>query len=389
MRKLFTYTKLIVPTEDKNKAISLIVNGNFSCLGSNVNENRELEIFLTKKQFNEIKNLLDDNKINVKAVELSGILKSVEKLKFRWGILIGILLSIIILTASSNFIWKIDIEGNCTLTDEEILSELQNAGLTLGTYIPKIDYDNLHNKILLNSEVLSWVSVNINGTLATVKVKEKQQIAEKKEPSYTNVVAKYDGYIASVMVKDGKKVVSTGDVVKKGDILISGVMNSQSQGVRYEHASGEVKAYINKEINIKLPFKETLKTYTGKIISKKSYKIYNFPLNFSIKYRNFDGFYDTIEKKEKLSLLGVSNIPVEMITTTYYEYFLEDVCYTKSQVTDRAFVELRKQIDLQLKDSELISKEISMHFDGDYFYLDCELYCLEDIAVEKEFFLTD
>ncbi|MBQ8147014.1 MAG: sporulation protein YqfD [Clostridia bacterium] len=389
MKKLFSYNKLIISSNDKNKAISLIVNGNFSCLESGVNENRELEILIPKKQIKEIRKLFDDYGISVKVVEIPGILKIAENLKHRWGILIGLLISVMILTVSSNFVWKIDIEGNHNVADEDILCELQNAGLTLGTFIPKIDYDNLHNKILLNSEELSWVSVNINGTIATVKVKEKEKIAEKKEPSYANIVAKYDGYIASVFVKNGKKIVSSGDIVKKGDVLISGVINSQSQGVRYESADGEVMAYINKEINIKLPFKETIKTYTGNVINKKCYKIYNFPLNFSIKYRNPDGFYDTIEKKENISLLGISDIPVEIITTTYYEYFLEDVCYTKSQIADSAFSELRKQMDIQLKDSELISKKINVHFDGDYFYLDCELYCLEDIAIEKEYFLTE
>lgn len=389
MKKLISRTKFTIQAKDKSKAMNLIVNENIACSDSKVNENRELEIFITGKQNKDIERLFVNNGIEAKIEEIPGMLKALDRLKHRWGIIIGAILSLIILIASSKFIWKIDVEGNHALSDSEIISELEKAGLSLGTYIPKIDYDSLHNKILLNSKMLSWVSVNINGTVATVKVKEKQRGEEQGAPVYTNVVAKSDGYIETVLVEDGKKMVSIGQVVKKGDILISGVINSQSQGVRYEHAKGQVLAYVNKDINIKVPFKETVKIYTGKIISNKSYKIYNFPLKFLIKYRNPDGFYDTIEKKEKLSLLGISNIPVEITTTTYYEYNFEDVCYTKSQATDKAFAELRKQMDIQLKDSELISKKVNMYFDGEYFYLDCELYCLEDIAVERAFFLTE
>ena len=389
MKHFLTRIRIIVSAKDKNKAINLIVNKNLSCLECNVKENRDLEIIFNARQLNKFKTLFKQYDVDARFEKIPGLISYVESIKHRWGIWIGVILATIVLVLSSNFVWKIDIAGNNIATDEEILKELENAGLTLGSYIPKIDYDIIHNRVLMNSEKLSWISVNIKGTVATVKVKEKQTNVENIGKSYTNVVAKYDGYISSVLVKEGERVVSIGDVVKKGDILISGVIDSQSQGVRYEHAQGEVKAYVNKEINIKLPFKTVVKKYTGKVKKKKSHKIYNFPLNFLNKYSNSDAFYDTIEKKEKLSVFGITDLPIEITTTTYYEYFLEEVSYTKAEITDLAFIELRRQIDIQLKNAELVSKKVSMRYDSECFYLDCELYCLEDIACEKEFFLTN
>lgn len=385
---LSTY-KITVTAKCKKLALNLLLYNSTSYKSSKINKENCLEIFVNKKQYKELKLIFENNQVDFNAEEICGILKPLEKLRLRFGLLTGCIIFLLTLFYSSKIVWKIEVEGNNNMTDEEIINELNSVGFALGTYIPKINYDELHNKILLNSKTLSWISINISGNVAKVKVSEKENVNENSPPLYTNVIAKSDGYIASIVVIEGKKEVTIGEVVKKGELLISGVINSQSQGVRYEHAQGEVKAYVNKEILVKIPFKSTKKVYTGNVYKEKYYKIYDFPLNFLIKYRNSGSFYDTIKKKEQLHIFGVSQIPIEITTNTKYEYTVEDVNYTVSEAVDIAFVELREQMDQQLKDSELISKTVETDYDSEYFYIRCKLYCLEDIAVEREFFIEE
>ena len=63
--------------------------------------------------------------------------------------------------------------------------------------------------------------------------------------------------------------------------------------------------------------------------------------------------------------------------------------YTVEEATELAYSELKSQLDIQLCHSELISKNTVVYNDDEYVYIDCYLYCLEDIALEQEFFLTD
>ena len=387
-KPLFSVYRVLISKEQKNVALSSVMENNLVCKSTRINESKELELIIKKKDKKAFEDIFKNLGINGKFEEIDGYLKPIECLRKRYGLIFGFIFLILLLQYSSRIVWKIEVNGLNNVDEQDVLNQLESAGLSLGTYVPGIDYDELHNKVLLNSKNLSWISVNIVGNVATVEVKEKINHSEQKEPLYTNIVAKSDGYIESIVVIDGKKTVKKGDVVKEGDILISGIINSQAEGVRYEQAKGEIKAYVRKNILIKIPFASTKKEYTGRKYTTKSYKIYNFPINFLSKYGNQALFYDTIEKKEKLSFLGISSIPVEIKTAVHYEYVMKDVRLTVAEAVDLAFSELRLELDAKLSGAELVSKETKTYRDSDAFYVECELYCLEDIAKEQEFFVT-
>ena len=89
-----------------------------------------------------------------------------------------------------------------------------------------------------------------------------------------------------------------------------------------------------------------------------------------------------------MTILGVANIPIEVVTTVYYEYKIEDITHTLQEASDLAYAELTSQLENALLNAELISKSLSTSYDDDYFYLNCKIYCLEDIAEEKEFYIS-
>ena len=388
MKRLFPFYQITVSSSDKKKVLNDILISSVPIENSKINENKELILTVKSKYIGRFKQILSENGSDAKIVKNNGYIEIFSGLKGRLGLLIGFIFLLFALYFSSKIIWKIDISGNTNISDEEIINELAKSGLTLGTYIPNIDYATLHNKVLLSCDKLSWISVNITGNIASVVVKENVNIKPEKEPQYSNVIASSDGYIAEIKVINGEKVVSVGDVVKKGDILISGVIDSQSEGIRYEHASGEIYAYVNKTIKIEIPYESVKKVYTGKKYTEKSYKLYNFPIKFSSKYRNQSILYDKIIKKESLSLLGISDLPIEVISTTYYEYIEEPIVLSTQEAVDKAFVELRNSIDVILKNAELVSKKVETSYDENGFYIQCQLYCIENIAKEQEFYVT-
>ena len=289
---------------------------------------------------------------------------------------------------SSKFLWRINIDGNYSISDGEIMNILYESGLYEGVYVPQLDYNKIHNQFLLKTDKISWISINIDGNVANVKVKERMSEEIKSSATYANVVAKQDGQISMVTVYDGIKTVNIYDVVKKGDMLISGVMSSSSQGVRYVHADGIVNAYVTKNITIRIPMRQQIKVYTGNIHTELDLKVFIKKINIFKKYRNSYTLCDKIETSERISLFGVCPLPISINKTKYLEYNFENVTYTQREAKDLALKELKIEMDSQLKDAELISKSINHYCDFEYYYIECELYCIENIAEIVEFEVT-
>ncbi|MGM9646241.1 MAG: sporulation protein YqfD [Eubacteriales bacterium] len=386
MRKnIFGKTKIKVSKEQKNNAMNVILINSLCYKKARILDDSSLEITVATSSAARFLNVFEDNGIKAQTGKSEGLLAIAERYRSRWGFIAGSLFLLLALFISSKFVWRIDIDGNSRIPDEEIIRGLENVGFGLGTFIPSVDYDTLHNEFLLECGDVAWISVNISGNVARVLVRERIPEAEKKESTYSNVVAKCDAQIVLIKLYNGEKIVSAGDVVHKGDLLISGVIDSKSQGVRYVHADGIVNAYVSKTIEVKIPFRTTEKVYTGKIYTDKDIKIFSKSLNFSNKYRNYGEFCDTIETKERKTLFGSIVLPVETVTRKYYEYEYRDRTYTKEEAVDIAFKQLRSDMDKELEDAELISKSVKTSFDDEYFYVECNLFCLEDIADVVEF----
>ncbi len=379
------YLKIKIPKEYRNLAMDTILKNHLSYKKSMILPDLSLEIIISTKNKKIYESIFSKNSIEAEFGESKGFLSVIEKYKNRYGIIFGIFILILSVYASSLFVWRIDVEGNINVSNEEIIETLEKSGFSVGSFVPNVNYDTLHNKFLLLSNDIAWISVNINGNVAKVKVRERLTEKEELKTTYTNVVSKYDAQITMIQLYNGKKVVSIGDVVKKGDILVSGVLNSQSQGTRYVHADAKIFAYVNKPIKINIPFKTTEKSYTGEIIKEKKIKIFSKSINFFSKGRNQYEFCDKIETTKTVVLFDKIKLPVEITTAYYRPYVMESKILSHKEAIDIAFLELRKEFDIATKNADIITKTTKTFYDENGFYIDCNLYCIEDIASLIEF----
>ena len=339
---------------------------------------------IQKRYLQKFEHLFNSLKLEFFEIRRHGLGHIPLKLINRAGIIIGFLFLIFVVALSSRIVWKINIIGNESYSKDEILSEIRKSGFDIGTYVPGIDYDALHNKILLNSDKLSWISINIRGNTANVYVKERLQENIHVSKSKNNLVAKKDGQIVSIVLKEGKKIVSIGDVVKKGEILISGVLDSQSEGVLYCDADGEVLAYTNESIVVKIPYIQNIKREASRSVTEKKLNILNFDITFFNKSNKSLILYDKIENSKRIELFGFDDLPIFIQSTTVVEYEYIEKNFTKEQVVDLAFVELRGKLNEILNEAEIVDKKINISYDDIGITLKCDLYCIEDIGKKAE-----
>ena len=261
-----------------------------------------------------------------------------------------------------------------------IMRELNAKGLCPGKRISQLDIDRIENAVLLDSDDISWITINLNGTVAHVQIREKNEQPPKKETKPSNLIASKNGEIVSLEVFSGKPVVKPGDIVTKGDLLVSGIYDSQSMGYRFRHSSGAVYARTTQTFEIEIPFRYQKKEYTGRIISDNNLIFFSNIIKLSENSGNLPSKYDTINRTDVLTLVKGKNLPVILESTRYLEYVMTDAERDVSEASELAFRELEYRLSEITENTYLLNKSITVSADDSCFRLTCRLMLIENIA---------
>lgn len=178
-----------------------------------------------------------------------GLPAALRRFRGRQVLTAGVLLFAAGLYALSSFIWVVEVEGNERLSAEEILEACQRMGLRPGAWKRGVDVDAVTSGLLEGFPDISWVSVSMKGTDVAIRLAEtieKAEIVDKETPC--SIVAAQDGVILKITAERGTPLVAEGDVVKKGDVLISSEvvigLEGEEQHTEYVAAEGAVTARI-------------------------------------------------------------------------------------------------------------------------------------------------
>lgn len=178
-----------------------------------------------------------------------GLPASLRRFRGRQVLAAGMLLFAAGLYVLSSFVWVIRVEGNERLSGEEILGACRDMGLRPGAWKKGVDLDAVTSGLLESFPDISWASVSVKGTDATIRLAEtieKAEIVDKETPC--DIVAAQDGVILKITAERGTPLVTEGDVVKKGDVLISSEviigLEGEEQRPEYVAAEGAVTARV-------------------------------------------------------------------------------------------------------------------------------------------------
>jgi len=316
----------------------------------------------------------------------SGLPFWLDRYKYRFGLSLGILLALALVFASHRFIWDIDVTGNEKMTSREIREILDSYGFSVGSYIPRLNTDKLENKILIDSDRISWISINVVGTVAEVQVREREEGASQSVITRpANLIAKKSGIIEEVRVFRGKTMVGAGKYVKKGDLLVSGLFDSVQVGFRYTRAAGEIYARTVEEFYIEIPYEYEGKVYTGEGYSNKYLNFFDYSMNISKNSGNEGALYDKIDIVEDCSLWGFIETPISLRTERYLEYETAMMTRTVEEAEELAYFNLEERLSAMAENTVLIKKTVMPYERDDRFLLHCVIVLIEDIASVSEF----
>lgn len=307
----------------------------------------------------------------------------VSKYKARAGLFVGAILGILLMVISSLFVWDVTVTGNGTIPESVVLDALSENGLKIGTFIPSLDTERLEGRLMLAVDGVSFISVNLRGTVARVELSEREdntEIVDTESPS--NLIASADGQIAALEITGGVSKVRLGEIVKKGDLLASGVIDSAALGYRLVRARGVVTARTTMTYEIEIPLEITEKIYTGENRSYHSVKFFAKTVNFFRKDNISEESCDRIEEERRIYLFGKIKLPLFMIKTAYAEYEMKTRILTEEEALQRAKEKLRRESEDDLADAEILARHTDVFCDGETLYLTERVECIVDIAEE-------
>lgn len=277
----------------------------------------------------------------IQVLESRGLLAWKQHYGNRVGFIMGIVLALSLMLFFNCYIWQIDIKGNVSISDTQVLSRLNEFDLQQGCWKSGKALEQAKNQLLLKYPEWSWLSLSIEGSTLMVRLEEATippEIFEEGEPM--DLVADRDGIIHSIVVRKGTPKVRSGDVVKAGDVLISGTIviekEDGSKEYEYTQAQGEVCAeciYTIEQIQEKHYIE---KNYTGETVHELAVKGEEGEM---ILYRPFCSLEYTDQIEEVLGQ-GFTDFLAELpfisrtslIRRTYVFYVPEEKEYREDQL---------------------------------------------------------
>lgn len=380
---IFGYRKIKIEPSDLSAVTSVMLHNKIPTYF-----NSDGTFSVRERDFPKVFELLE-GRFSYEASDTRGAYGAYKSFKHKAAAVIAILISVLIVFVSSLLVWDVRIEGNEAVTDTAIVCGLSECGFSVGKFWHRIDNSAVEADFLSKFPKVSWININRRGGVAYVSVIENN-VEENEKPDeeykHLNIVADCDCVIEEITVKSGQAMVKPGDTVKRGDLLISGVVQTEF-GLQLCRAEGSVVGRMTERISAEVDREYAVKIEKTEKINSVVLEIFDFPIKILKKYGNSSDKYDIIKSVEAFSLLGKCKLPLEISTEYCVEYADELRMYSDDELIRTALYELNAKTAERLKLSDLIKIKTSGNFtETGYLIYSDVVYCTE-VGRESPFYI--
>ncbi len=384
---LFGAVRLRIPAEERVAAMNLCLENSIPYRNFCYGEEGSVSFSVTPVTARRFRHLCRERGLSVEVIGASGIPFFLFSLRRRPGLALGLPLGLCLLFLSGFFVWDIEVTGNQTLTAGEVRELLEEASFGVGSFIPGVEIRDLENRVLMTSSELSWIAVNLSGTVARVQVIERRALPQSEEDASrpANLIAACDGQIEFLQLYRGAPVVTVGQAVKKGELLVSGIYDSGTVGFRYTRAAGEVMARTEHTYRIEIPLAKLEKHYEETACRSVTLHFFNFSWEIFKNTGNQSSSCDIIKKDKVFSWFGTRPLPFFLTVTSAQTYAEREIRRTPEEALEAAYAALEEELEARSGELRLLEKRITTEMNDTALVLTCTVSCIENIAVPSEF----
>lgn len=303
-----------------------------------------------------------------RVIRRGGVTAGAWGLRRRWGFWAGAAVAAALVAVLGQVVLRVEVSGNVTVSTGRILTQLGANGVKVGTFAPGVDTGQVSHGVLLAIPELSWMTVNLKGTVAEVIVREgraRPELLEEDVPAH--IEAKYPGIITKIQATSGDAKVKKGDTVAAGDVLIDSWVDfvepeyfEGDLGGMTVRATGKVWARTWHTLKAAMPLTEKRKLYTGAEKRRVSLEFFGNEVKFyrkgGIPYEE----YGKIVTYHGLTLPFGVELPVGFRVEVCREYTLEEGDIDRAEAAEVLEAQLRRQLALLAEDGEIRKTDLQI-----------------------------
>lgn len=281
-------------------------------------------LYITISDFFLLRSVLKKFGCRIHVVRRIGFPFLLERLERRKFFAAGGVMFLIGLFLLTSMVWKIEITGTNKVTNQEVLQIAEQIGVKRGQFKYRMPtLDEIKKQMVQNLEGAAWVGVDITGTKVKFEIVEKVT-PEKKEPENPrNLVSSKDAVIVKILAEIGEPKVRVHQRVKKGDVLISGLLGVGQVNQKIVVAKGLIEGLVWYETKVTLPTLQKRKEYTGNTMDRAYLVIGNRALKMKgyqdIPFNKYESKWDEKVVKWRDYRLPVIWMDEKVMELTFHE----------------------------------------------------------------------
>ena len=345
-------------------------------------------IEVLEEDYNKLLKINTTYKIEI--VKRKGLLNIVHFIKVRKIFVIIVLFGFAFFNLLTNLVFSIKVIDTDSELRDIILTDLESLGLK--KYSFKISYkekEKIEEKILeKEKDILEWLEIEEKGVRYEVKLIKRVKDEKEKETEPRDIVAKKTGLVTKIEAESGEVVTKKNAYVKKGDILISGLIRNNGNIVSKTRAIGKVYAEIWYKVSLSLPlnYHEEMKTGNNKTVLSIDF------LSNDLAITDFDKYEHS--KDTKTVLYKHPLLPISINLTKKEEVKTTDIDFSDNydkNIRPLAVEKLKNKLgnDINILSEKVLKNEVNTdRIDVEIFFKveeDITSYkSLKDFNIEEE-----
>lgn len=319
------YLILSVKGEHPERFINLALTRGISLWDLVWVDSGHLFVRVYARSFHSLRHISHRTNCRIRIKSKRGLPFILNRLKRRRMLVAGAVVFCLLLYFFSSLIWVVDVEGNRTISSDKVRRIAAASGLRPGAFCFQVRRADVVDELLRAFPNLDYVEVDV-GTRSRIRIVEKS--LPKKETGPCDIVAGKDGLIKELLVLAGVPCVKEGEVVRRGQILISGtayapappeasdsaVPPASKPEPQFLEAKGIVRARVWYRSYGEAPLDEVVKKKTGRTVDIFYVEVDNKKIILrgprTIPY----SLYDIKVKRIKFPQWRNIKLPVEFVT---------------------------------------------------------------------------
>ncbi len=371
------WTRCLIEGRNAEKLLNVFREEGITLRRVHRTEQRSIDCVCDRADFERLAEIAGGKGFAVKQLPAFGARKTLQGLRRRKGLLVGLMVFAALLFTSMRFVWVVRIE-DAGMYVGEVRSFLLEKDIKVGMMRSKVDVIALKEALEWRLPKVAWVQVEQRGVEVVVRWVEGVETPDVITPGGEgDVVADRDGILVRLTTYAGTPVAKAGDLIKKGQVLIKGEERSKEGELVPVKARGEAIARVWLSTKVELPLMETVSVPTGNTALRRMLVTPVYTL-----YLDAEPMFLTSDCDVRITTVGGVWLPI-----TYREEWYEEVAIeTQQRDIEQVKQEAAKAAGAQLAEKtflnqDLVDKWIDFSMiDGDTICATATAEMLRDIA---------